>query len=179
MESNMFDLGPLADVTAEADDDGKWTLTFIRMLRHPPAKVWGALTEPEQLRKWSPFTADRDLGRTGNVTLTMIDGEHAEAMAGTVVRAEAPSLLEYTRGDDHFRWELEAVDSGTRLTLHHTVPGPEWLSKVTAGWHICLVVAERMLDGDDIGPIVGENARNYGWDELNEKYAERLGIKGS
>ena len=29
-----------------------WTLVLVRDLRHPPAKVWRALTEPEQLREW-------------------------------------------------------------------------------------------------------------------------------
>jgi hypothetical protein len=48
--------------------------------------------------------------------------------------------------------------------------------KVAAGWHICLVVAEHLLDGRPIGPIRGADARNYGWDELHRAYAERLAI---
>jgi uncharacterized protein YndB with AHSA1/START domain len=173
MKSNEFDAGPLADVTAH-DDDGRWTLVFVRVLRHPREKVWAALTDPAQLAKWSPYTADRDLGRTGDATLTMLGGEDAHGLAASVTRAEAPSVLEYTWGDDRLCWELEAVDAGTRLTLRHTVQGPEWLSKVAAGWHLCLIVAEHLLDGDPITPIVGEDARNYGWDALNDAYAERL-----
>ena len=46
--------------------------------------------------------------------------------------------------------------------------------KVAAGWHICLVVAERLLDGHPIGPIVGENAMRFGWQALHDAYAERL-----
>ena len=45
---------------------------------------------------------------------------------------------------------------------------------MAAGWHICFVVLEHLFDGDEIGPITGENARNYGWDQLNDAYAERL-----
>jgi hypothetical protein len=104
----------------------------------------------------------------------MTEGDIADEQPAVVTRAEAPTLLEYRWGDDLLRWELEAVDGGTRLTLHHTVQGPDWLSKVAAGWHICLVVAEHLLDGDEIGPIAGQNARNYGWDDLNDAYAERL-----
>jgi uncharacterized protein YndB with AHSA1/START domain len=173
MEHNTFDTGPLADVTAH-EDDGRWTLVFTRMLRHPPQKVWSALTDPARLAKWSPFTPDRDLGHTGAATLTMTEGEVSHDGPASVTRAEAPTLLEYTWGDDRLRWELEPVESGTLLTLRHTVQGPEWLSKVAAGWHICFVVLEHMLDGDEIGPITGENARNYGWDQLNDAYAERL-----
>ena len=40
-----------------------WTLIFIRDLRHPPDEVWAALTDPEQLPAWAPYTADRHLGR--------------------------------------------------------------------------------------------------------------------
>jgi uncharacterized protein YndB with AHSA1/START domain len=178
MERNQFDAGPLADATAR-NDDGRWTLTFVRVLRHGPDKVWAALTDPTQLAKWSPFIADHDLGHPGAATLTMIDGETSEDMDAVVTRVEAPTLLEYNWGADHLRWELAAVESGTRLTLHHTVQGPEWLSKVAAGWHLCLVVAERLLDGDEIGPIVGAKANDFGWAELNDRYAERLGTAAS
>jgi hypothetical protein len=45
---------------------------------------------------------------------------------------------------------------------------------VAAGWHLCLDVAERMLDGEPIGPIRGQDAMNHGWQELHDAYAERL-----
>jgi hypothetical protein len=96
-----------------------------------------------------------------------------------VSRAEPPTLLEYTWGTDLLRWELAAIGSGTRLTLRHTVADRTWVPKVAAGWHLCLVVAERLLDGEPIEPIRGEDARNYGWDELNDAYAEKLAIPGT
>ena len=66
--------------------------------------------------------------------------------------------------------------TGTRLTLRHTVEDRQWVPKVAAGWHLCLDVAEHLLDGDPVGPIRGADARNYGWDELNEAYAAKLGL---
>ena len=37
---------------AEVRKDGdKWTLVLVRDLRHPPAKVWQALTDPAHLRE--------------------------------------------------------------------------------------------------------------------------------
>jgi hypothetical protein len=56
------------------------------------------------------------------------------------------------------------------------VEGRDWVPKVAAGWHLCLDVAELLLDGRPIGPIRGDEARNYGWDELNQAYAEKLSI---
>lgn len=175
MDRTTFDPGPLAEVDSQASDD-RWTLVFVRDLRHPPDKVWAALTEPAQLREWSPYTADRGLGHVGGATLTMVDGDAPEDLPAQVIRAETPTLLEYTWGTDLLRWELTATDSGTRLTLRHTVEDREFVPKVAAGWHLCLVVAEHLLDGQPIGPIRGEHARDYGWEELHDAYAKKLAI---
>jgi uncharacterized protein YndB with AHSA1/START domain len=178
MTFDSFEPGPPAEVECHAAGD-RWTLTFVRDLRHPPDRVWAALTEPDQLRDWAPFVADRDLGRPGEATLTMIDGDVAEDLPAAVTRAEPPTLLEYSWGDDLLRWELAPTPRGTRLTLRHTVEDRDMAPKVAAGWHLCLVVAERLLDGQPIGPIRGEDARNYGWDDLREAYAKALGINPS
>ena len=70
-----------------------------------------------------------------------------------------------------------ASERGTRLTLQHTLEDPDLAPKVAAGWHICLVVAERLLDGTPTGPIRGQDARNYGWDDLHRRYAEAIGTR--
>jgi uncharacterized protein YndB with AHSA1/START domain len=177
MNPRSFDPGPLADVEHHVDGE-RSTLVFVRYLRHSPAKVWAALTASEQLRQWAPFEPDRDLVTTGPATLSMTDGPATEAFAATVRQAVPPALLEYTWGDDLLRWELAPQGDGTRLTLRHTVGGPDWVPRTAAGWHLCLVVAERLLDGEPIGPIVGREAKKYGWQELHDAYAEKLGIDG-
>src|SRR5262245_37255892 len=173
MNRTTFDPGPLAEVHGEPTEE-RWTLVFIRDLHHPPEKVWAALTEPSQLSAWAPFTTDQDLSRLGDVTLTMIDGETAMDMPASVLRAEPPALLEYTWGTDLLRWDLTPVDAGTRLVLRHRVEDREWLPKVAAGWHLCLVVAEHLLDGDPIAPIRGSDALNYGWEELGYRSGKDL-----
>ena len=173
-DNNTFQPGPLADVRCHMQD-GRPTLVMVRHLRHSPSKVWSALTDPAQLRQWAPFTPDRDLGRLGDATLAMTDGQDTTFPA-TVRRCEPPTLLEYTWGDGVLRCELEAVAHGTRLTLHHTVDDMTSVAKVAAGWHMCLVVAEHLLDGQPIGPIVGENAINFGWQALHDGYAEKLAL---
>jgi uncharacterized protein YndB with AHSA1/START domain len=172
--STSFEPGPPADVQRRADGD-RWTLVVVRVLRHPPGRVWAALTERAQLEAWAPFTADRDLGRPGDATLTMIDGDVAEDLPASVRRAEPPALLEYTWGPDLLRWRLEPVDAGTRLTLEHTLDDRDYVPKVAAGWHLCLDVAERLLDGDPVPPIRGEDAKSHGWEQLRDEYAAALG----
>jgi len=164
---------PLARVTVESTQD-TLMLVFVRHFRHPVEAVWSAITKPEQLNEWAPFTADRDLAAPGEATLTMIDGDTREEMKATVTVVEPPTRLEYTWGTDVLRWHLEPTDDGTRMTLRHTVQSQEWLSKVAAGWHICLDVAQVLLDGQPIGPIRGREALEYGWTELDEAYQAAL-----
>jgi uncharacterized protein YndB with AHSA1/START domain len=160
---------------AESNAEG-WVLVVVRDLRHPPAAVWAALTEPDQLEAWAPFTAGRDLGATGAATLSMIDGVDGERvdLPVTVLRAEAPTLLEYTWGSDHLRWELAPTDAGTRLTLRHRVGSRDDLSRAAAGWHLCFDVLERLLAGDPVPPVRGQDALRHGWAELQERYAAAL-----
>ena len=169
--------GPLADVTAEAPTaaGAGWTLVFVRDLRHAPQRVWAALTEAAQLRAWAPFEPDRDLAGLGPATLTMIDGDDREDTPAVVRRAEPPTLLEYTWGDDLLRWELAPAPTGTRLTLRHRVADRDWLAKAAAGWHLCLDVADQLLAGRPVPPVRGQGAREHGWDELAAGYAAKLG----
>ena len=153
------------------------TLVFVRELRHPPEAVWSALVRPELLRRWAPYTADRDLGATGLATLTPVDDDASPALTVTVVAAQPYTLLEHTWGDDVLRWELEPSDTGTMLTLRHSHPGAEagMPAMVAAGWHLCAVVLERLLDGRPVGVIRGRAAMAHGWEELREGYAKEFG----
>ncbi len=174
------DYQPGAAIDADARRDGsRWTLVFVRQLRHPPSKVWLALTAPSNIREWAPFDADRNLESTGAVKLTMVGGTPPEAFDSEVRHAEAPRLLEYTWGDDVVRWELEPIESGTRLTLRHTLDDRTWLPKVAAGWHICLDVADRALAGRPIGRIVAGDAKRFGWERLNAEYAQLFGVENT
>src|SRR3954471_9996823 len=101
-----------AQVKKDGPDKSKWTLILVRELRHSPERVWQALTDPAQLREWAPFVVEGSLGKVGGtVNLTWVG--KPSPIETRVPRADAPELLEY--GD--IRWELEAVGSGSRLTL--------------------------------------------------------------
>ena len=176
--SNRETYAPGPATGARIDKDGeKWTLVLVRELHHPPAKVWKALTDPEHLREWAPFDADRNLGAVGTAKLTTI-GAPAERVTETQIRrADAPRALEYNWGGFDIRWELEPVGTGTRLTLWHNIDR-RFISMGAAGWHICLDVLDRLLDGQPIGRIAGPEAMGFGgWQRLNAEYAQQFGVE--
>src|SRR5262249_49422040 len=114
---DQYTPGPAAGARIQKDGE-KWTLVLVRQLRHPPEKVWRALTEPAHLREWAPCEADGSLGAVGTtVKLTTVGAPTPMVAATTVTRAEAPKVLEYNWGGQEIRWELEAFGGGTRLTL--------------------------------------------------------------
>jgi len=159
-----------ADASVAAAGD-QWTLIFVRVLPHPPEKVWAALTDPERLAQWAPFEAARDLSHPGETILTMVDGPDRTDTPANVLRAEAPTLLEYTWDTDLLRWELAREGDGTRLTLRHTMPDRDMTPSVAAGWHLCAAVLERLLADDPAGVIRGRDAAEHGWEDLRAAYA--------
>jgi uncharacterized protein YndB with AHSA1/START domain len=170
---------PGAAFGAEVRKDGdKWTLVLVRELRHSPAKVWSALTDPAQLREWAPFDSDRDLGTVGTAMLTTVGAPSPHVTETQVKRADVPKLLEFSWGGMDIRWELEALGGGgTRLTLWHNIT-KAYISMGAAGWHICFDVLDRALAGHPIGRAVGPAAMKVsGWQQLMGEYAKQLGVE--
>ena len=163
-----------AEVRKDADS---WTLVLVRDLRHPPAMVWEALTDPAQLREWAPFDADRTLGRVGPVKLSTAGMPAPQITETAVKRADAPRVLEFSWGGQDLRWELEPSGNGTRLTLWHSIDR-RFISMGAAGWHICFDVLERLLAGEPIGRLVAGDALKFpGWQRLNAEYAKQFGVE--
>jgi len=176
--------GPL-----EVRDDGKYVLRFERHLGHPPEKVWHALTEPDQLRRWFPtdIEGERKLGARIRFVFRE-DAPRAQDMPellehdpedldGEFTEFDSPRLLAYTWGDEDLRWELERAGEGCRLAFTHTfgersgIPHPGGPRKRAArdasGWEVCLASLEALLDGRDWAP--GEL-----WKRRYERYVEKF-----
>jgi uncharacterized protein YndB with AHSA1/START domain len=166
--------GPAAGAEVRKEGE-KWTLILVRDLRHPPAKVWKALTEPEHLREWAPFDADRSLASIGPVKLSTVGTPTPQISETQVTRADAPNLLEYRWGDNDLRWKLEPLSDGTRLTLWHNIDRG-FISMGAAGWHICLDVLDRFVADEPIGRIVGGEAMKFDWPRLNAEYTKQFGL---
>jgi uncharacterized protein YndB with AHSA1/START domain len=169
--------GPAAGARIQKDGD-KWTLVLVRDLPHPPAKVWQALTEPEHLRAWAPFDADRSLAAVGTAKLTTVGAPTPHVTETRVKRAEAPRALEFDWGGGDLRWELEPLGgTGTRLTLWHNI-NRGFIAMGAAGWHLCFDVLDRALSGQPLGRIVGPDAMQFqGWQRLLAEYSQQFGVE--
>ena len=60
-DHEQYTPGPAREARVRKDGE-KWTLILVREPRHPPEKVWQALTDPAHLRELAPFDADGSLG---------------------------------------------------------------------------------------------------------------------
>lgn len=162
-------------MSAEVQKDGeKWTLVLVRELRHPPARVWQALTDPKHLAAWAPFDADRNLATTGPVKLATVGTQAPHIAECMVKRSEEGRILEYGWGGNEMRWELEPLGQGTRLKLWHNIDR-QFIAWGAAGWHICFDVLDALLDGDPIGRIAGQEAMKLGsWQRLTGEYARQF-----
>jgi uncharacterized protein YndB with AHSA1/START domain len=166
--------GPASGARIQKDGE-KWTLVIVRELAHPPAKVWKALTNPDDLREWAPFEADRNLGTVGTAKLTTVGAPVLHVTDSQITRADTAKTLEFTWGGQDIRWELEPLgNGGTRLKLWHNIDR-RYIAMGAAGWQISLDVLDRLLSGDPIGRMVGPDAMKFGgWKQLFAEYTKQF-----
>jgi uncharacterized protein YndB with AHSA1/START domain len=149
--------------------DGRWQLRFTRRLKHPPAKVWRALTEPEHLSAWFPTAIEGE--RAAGARLRFVfPNDEAPPTDGEMVAYEPPSLLEFRWGEELLRFELRPDGDGSVLTFVNTFDELGKAARDAAGWHTCLDLLERELDGERPPWAPGER-----WKEVHPSYVERFG----
>ncbi len=100
-------------------------IRFERHLAYDVRDVWDAITTPARLADWwLPFDADITVDlREGGLMVMAATGGEPITITCTILRVEAPMLLEHTHAEpgSYMRWELEPVDSGCLLRLSHFV----------------------------------------------------------
>ena len=139
--------------------DGKPAVRFERRYPHPVARVWRAVTEPDQLAHWFPTTVEVDLREGGEMTFTFPGGE-MEPMEGSVTVLDPPRRFAFLWGEEELRIELEPDGDGCRLRFTHLISSRDEAARNAAGWHVCLDRLGDMLSGSD-------------WSELYEEYQRR------
>jgi len=93
------------------------TITFSRLIGHPPEDVWAAITDPEELKGWYMTSAKLTGCREGSIDF--VSGPAHFHVTGRVLSWDPPHLFEHEwkvaprpelpSGEDSIvRWELEA-----------------------------------------------------------------------
>lgn len=120
-----------------------------RVLGHDRDAVWRMLTEPQALAQWlAPGSIE--LRRGGAVHIDF--GDSGKTIDSAVLELDPPRLLEYSwssGGDPEcpLRWELDAVEGGTRLRLTLRLPATEDAAKAYAGFDAHLEMLAAALEG--------------------------------
>jgi uncharacterized protein YndB with AHSA1/START domain len=142
-------------------DRARPAVRLERELRDPPAVVWRALTEREQLRSWFPCDVIVSGGRweVGAAISFPFPPDVMDAtFTGKVLEVDEPHVLAFTWGDDALRFELWPEGDGTRLVLIDELPRDS-AARNAAGWEQCL------------DRLAGIEPAADGWQRRFERYA--------
>lgn len=127
-----------------------------RLLLDPPAVVWKALTDREELRSWFPCDVIVSGGEWKVGAGIEFPFSADLTWTGEVLELDEPNVLAFTWAESTLRFELSAVNGGTRLVLTDRLP-PNSAARNAAGWEQCL---------DRLAGIAGR----YEWQPRFESY---------
>ena len=137
--------------------DGQPVLRFERRLRHSPAKVWRAVTEPAEMAHWFPAAVEAELRPGAPMRFTfpeeaVVDG----ASDGEVLEVDAEKVYMFRWNTDVLRIELLPDGDGCLLVFTQTIGGG-WAGRLgagrsAAGWDQCLDGLAARLDGTTAEP---------------------------
>lgn len=155
--------------TLERLEDGRPQLRFTRVLAHPIATVWRAITEPEHLEAWFPSSIEGARAPGARLRFTFPDGA-ADPMDGEMLAFERETTMELRWGPDIIRIELRPHAAGTELVLLDTLEDRGKGARDAAGWHVCLDALERHLAGDGTARDAMDT-----WPDVHPRYVASLG----
>ncbi|WP_042475654.1 SRPBCC family protein [Bacillus ndiopicus] len=142
---------------------------FERRLSYNAQQVWAVLTENHHLKHWMRNLEIVDARKNGKMNFHMLDGTDALIEMKVTDYVEQKAFA-FEWGNDHVRFELQPVDTGTVLTLTETIQElTEHTPKDLAGWHICLQLFDGVLQGAGEQEFPMED-----WQQYYEKYKELL-----
>lgn len=174
------------------------TLRFERLLRHPPEKVWLALTDNAELERWFPARIDGAREKGAKLRFVFPEpeqkpelssemqksqsqaqdehlAEHGDAgMEGEVTAFDPPRLFEFTWHTETLRFELTPEGGGTRLVFVHTFDDEPAAARNATGWDVCFDSFERRLSGEPPGNF---DAAHF--DAVFAEYARVFGPQAS
>ncbi|GAA2617885.1 SRPBCC family protein [Actinomadura fulvescens] len=154
--------------------NGEPTLRIERRLKHPPAKVWRAVTDPAELAAWFPAKVEAELRPGAPMRFTfpeeaVVDG----AWDGEVLEVDPPRVFMFRWNADVLRFELVPEGDGCLLVFTQTIGGGNvgrlGAGRTAAGWDACLDELSGRLDGRGVPPRTD-------WPERMAHYIDVFGL---
>jgi uncharacterized protein YndB with AHSA1/START domain len=153
--------------------DGRPAVRFERIYDHPVARVWAAVTDPDEMRHWFPSPEVEYDARTGGWITVSGDPYSPTPKTSRVLVWEPPHRFALEWEDDELHLTLSEHARGCRLELVNILSTPGAGARNAAGWEMCL----DLLDGVVAGSRDG-SASDAGMEEflpVLEKY-KALGV---
>lgn len=152
-----------------------YTMTFERTSKHSAARMWRALTEPDEVGNWmeGPATIDLRVGGTWRIDFSHHhQGGEGEMLDGVIIRVEPERILAYSWGLSVVQWTITDADDGCTYTFVHTgcADRGEDEEGLPAGWHGFLDQLDKHLDGEKLAIDEAEAQ----WYALKPSYLKQL-----
>ena len=153
--------------------DGRPAVRFERIYDHPVARVWAAVTDPDEMRHWFPSPeVEHDARTDGSITVSG-DPYSPAPKTSRILVWEPPHRFAFEWEDDELHLTLSEHARGCRLELVNILSTPGAGARNAAGWEMCLDLLDRVVAGSGHG-----SASDAGMEEflpVLEKY-KTLGV---
>jgi uncharacterized protein YndB with AHSA1/START domain len=150
-----------------------YTMWFKRRSKHDAARVWRALTDPDEVAAWMEAPARIDLRPGGD---WFIDFPAVEAgdgpMDGILFKIEEERVLAYVWGISVVQWTIEPEEDGCTYVFIHNgcADRGELEAGLAAGWHGFLDQFDAHLDGR----TWSKEQAKADWERLHAPYDDQL-----
>ena len=146
-----------------------YSIRFRRHSRHSTERLWRAITEPGEIRKWMGFESRIELRPGGDYR---IDFAEQGELDGVIVEVQPGHLLKYVWGWSVVVWTL--ADDGQGCTYELVQNGladrGEDEEGLAAGWHEFLLRIDRHLDG----AYFSDAEQKQNWQSFKPAYRQML-----
>jgi uncharacterized protein YndB with AHSA1/START domain len=143
--------------------DGRPVVRFERTFPHSVAAVWEAITDPRQLERWFPTTAEFQSLEPGAQIAFRFPEDAYPPMSGEVRELRPRERLVFTWGDDELTFELEEREGGKacRLAFSVVLDSEDKAARDSAGWDSCLDRLDQVVAGAAPGRPSSDSWRAY------------------
>jgi uncharacterized protein YndB with AHSA1/START domain/DNA-binding transcriptional ArsR family regulator len=136
------------------------TTVFEVFIKTTPERLWEAITDPQQRRKYSFGVETRSDWTPGSEYTAGIPGV-VDIAAGRNIEVDPPRLLVQTfdalwseevkaQGTTRVTWEIEPVGTSCRLTVTHDQLPPDANAELYGGWPMILSGLKTLLETGEL-----------------------------